>query len=410
MKRDLVAGFSVFLLALPLSLAIALGSGAPPFSGIFAAIVGGIIGSFFGEGLTIKGPAAGMIAIVLGAIEELGGKDPILGYELMLAVGVVSAILQILIAFFKKGSLAKLMPEAVLRGMLGAIGVIIISKQIYIFCGLSPDGKTPFILFYRFFFHWEELNLKAFIIGFFSFCIAFFWPRMKNLSFIPSSIVILISVVLLSLYFKWPISDPKLFIKLPKNLLEGVHFPNFSSIFSLRSLKYIIMFSFVGSVESLLTVRGLDSMRGDLKPSDLNRDLKAIGIVNLVSSFFGGLPVISETVRSRANSDYGALSQKSNFFHGFFLLIGVVLCPQVIELIPLPSLAALLIFVGLKLIPFQEFLRVFNELKRESFVFLTTFFLCLEGDLLVGILAGFLIDYFWNLSKKVILKDAQKFQ
>lgn len=388
LKCDLVAGFSVFLLALPLCLGIAIASCVPPIAGIFTAIVGGMVASVCGSSsLTIKGPAAGMIVIVLGAVQELGQGDLFLGYKLALAVGVVAALLQIGIALMRKAVIAEVMPPSVIHGMLAAIGVIIITKQAYVLCGVAPvASKTHELLFY-FPSHVFNLNPLLFAIGLFAFAIAVFWPKITRLAFIPASIVILLSVIPLSLYFAL---DPKYLINLPINFSEGIQFPDFSQIFSPVSIKYIIMFTVVGSIESLLTVCAVDSMQNS--SSDLNKDLRATGIANLVSACIGGIPMISEIVRSKANIDYGAKTAKSNFFHGLFLLIAVIVFPSVMNLIPLSALAALLIFVGLRLASPKEFIYAY-QLGRDQFcIFMTTFIVTLVTDLLVGVLAGVFVE------------------
>lgn len=417
-KDDIVAGFSVFLLALPLCLGIAIASNCPPSSGILSAIVGGILASFLGGAqLSIKGPAAGLIVITLGAVSQLGDGDLMLGYERTLAVGVAAAILQILIALMRKAVFAEIMPPSVIQGMLAAIGVIIISKQAYVMMGVSPVGSGPLEFLAYLPTGILHLNPIIFGLGILSFFIVFIWPMMKKISFIPSSIVILLSVIPLSIYFNLS-SDhdysflgttysvsPSLLINLPMNFLDAIHFPDFSVFFTLTSMKYVLMFALIGSIESLLTVCAVDTMAPHAAPSDLNKDLRAVGISNLVSALIGGLPMISEIVRSKANIDYGASSSKANFFHGLFLFMAVILLPSLMNLIPLSALAALLIFVGLKLASPKEFVHTYEVGKDQFVIFLTTFIVTLVVDLLAGVAAGVLLKLGIHISRGNNLKE-----
>lgn len=383
-KRDIIAGFNVFLLALPLCLGIAMASGFPPVAGIFTAIIGGILGSLAGSSsVTIKGPAAGMIVIVLGAVQELGQGDPLLGYKLTLAVGVVAALLQIFIAMMRKAVIAEMMPPSVIHGMLAAIGVIIIAKQVYVLTGITPEAGKPLQLLYHFPERLRDLNPLIMGIGMAAFAIVNFWPKVRRFSFLPSSIIILAVVIPLSLYLNCP---AKFLINLPLNVMDALQFPDFSQIMSVTSWKYIAMFTLVGSIESLLTVCAIDSIRNDM--SDLNKDLRAVGIANLASACVGGLPMISEIVRSKANNDYGAASPWGNFFHGLFMLLAVLLFPSVMNLIPLSALAALLIFVGLRLASPKEFKHAYEVGKDQFALFLTTFIVTLQTDLLIGVASG----------------------
>jgi MFS superfamily sulfate permease-like transporter len=386
-------------------LGIALASNFPPIAGIFTAIIGGLLASLTGSAsLTIKGPAAGLIVIVLGAVQELGQGDMVVGYKLTLAVGVVAAIIQIIIALTRKAVVAEIMPPAVIHGMLAAIGVIIISKQSYVLAGISPNVSEPVHLLLQLPGQMINLNPIVFGIGALAFAIVTLWPKIKALSFIPASIIILLCVISLSVYFN--LSDDhtytflgnsyemgtKFHINLPLNFFDAIQFPDFSKVFSPISLKYILMFALVGSIESLLTVCGVDSLVKDREPSDLNKDLRSVGIANLASALIGGLPMISEIVRSKANIDYGATSVKANFFHGLFMLLAVIFFPKIINLIPLSALAALLIFVGLRLASPQGFVNAYQVGHDQLFVFVTTFVLTITTDLLIGVTVGVLLE------------------
>ena len=418
-KKDMISGFSVFLLALPLCLGISTASNFPPVSGILSAIIGGVLASFLGGAkLSIKGPAAGLIVITAGAVQQLGGDDFQLGYERTLAVCAIAAVLQIIIAGMRKASLAEILPPSVIHGMLAAIGIIIVSKQAYVMIGVTPDVSEPFELLLNFPFELTYLNPIIATLGLLAFIIAVLWPSLRKISFIPSPLVILLLVVPLSLYLHLSKDHsytfmgnvysvgPASLINLPHNFLNAICFPDFSVILSPVSIKYIIMYTLVGSIESLLTVCAIDSMRLQAAtPSNLNKDLCAVGIANLGSALIGGLPMISEIVRSKANIDYGAISEKSNFFHGLFMLIAVVLFPSLLNLIPLSSLAALLVFVGLRLATPQEFIRAYRIGRDQFFVFIGTFFMTLATDLLIGVAFGIFLKLIIHILRGNKLKN-----
>jgi MFS superfamily sulfate permease-like transporter len=418
LKNDLVAGFSVFLLALPLCLGIAMASNFPPVSGIITAVVGGLVASFLGSAkYTIKGPAAGLIVIALGAVHDLGGGDVVQGYKYALAVGVVAAIIQILLAIFKQGVIAEIFPPSVIHGMLAAIGVIIVAKQVYIMMGVPAYGSKPLELLANVPFAMLRENPLILGIGLLSFAIAVAWPYVKSLSFIPSSLVILAVVIPISVMFNITRDHDYIFmhhsyhlseyflIHMPDKFIDAFQFPDFSIVFSPVSIKYIIMFALVGSIESLLTVCAVDSIAPDESTSDLNKDLFATGVGNLVASLLGGLPMISEVVRSKANVDYGATSVRANFFHGLFMLLAILIFPKLMNLIPLSALAALLVYVGLKLASPKEFIHTYKIGKDQFLLFIVTFLVTLTTDLLKGVIAGLVLKIFIHLLNGNSLKS-----
>jgi MFS superfamily sulfate permease-like transporter len=400
---DLKSGFFVFLLALPLCLGISIASGFPPIAGIFTAVVGGIFASFVGSApLTIKGPAAGLIVIVIGAVTELGMGDPMLGYKRTLAVGVVAAVFQIIFGFSKAGIIGEVIPKSVVHGMLAAIGVIIIAKQCHNILGVVPTAKSPFGLLGEFPTHLKDLNPEVFLIGVLTLLLLVFWPKIfpklsKNL---PAGIIALVVSVILGKVFDFDHAhdyqflnfnyhiDPKLLISLPSNFFGAFAFPDFGVITSFISIKYIVMLTLVGSIESLLTVYAVDSLDPEKKTSDSNKDLIATGAGNLIASLIGGLPMISEIVRSRANIDNGAKSAQSNFFHGCLLLISVALFPNILHMIPGTTLAAMLVFTGFRLASPKEFAHTYQIGVDQFASFMVTLIVTLVSDLLLGVIAG----------------------
>lgn len=401
-KQDLIAGFSVFLLALPLCLGIALASHYPPAAGILTAIFGGVLTYFFrGSALTIKGPAAGLIVIVLGSVIELGQGDLVAGYERSLAVGVVAALLQILLALYKKAEWAEIMPPAVIHGMLAAIGVIIIIKQLYVLIGIHPSTTNMISLLTHL---PQNLFLANPIIlgtGLICLLIAIVWPKLKTVNLIPASLIIVLFAIPVSLYFDMQkfhhyhlfdndyILSEDYLVHLPSHFIQAIRLPDFSMLMTLTSFKYIILFTLVGSIESLLTVCAIDALTQ--QSSNLNRDLLGVGTANLACALIGGLPMIAEIVRSKANVDYGAQTAKANLFHGLFMLLAALTLTSYINLIPLSALAAMLIYVGFRLASPRVFIHTWHIGADQLALFLTTFIITIVEDLLLGVICGLIL-------------------
>ncbi|MBL8151470.1 MAG: SulP family inorganic anion transporter [Blastocatellia bacterium] len=402
-KADITSGFLVFLIALPLCLGISMASGFPPVAGILTAIIGGIISTFLGSArLTIKGPAAGLIVIALGAVTELSQGDQVAGYRRALAVGVVAGLLQIALALSRAGVVGQLMPSSVVHGMLAAIGVIIISKQTHTLLGVTPQAKEPLHLLAEVPHSISQLNPEVFAIGLLSLVILFGLPLIKSkwVKQIPGPMVVLAVAVPLGVVFNLATEHnyslaghiyhlgPKYLIRLPGSLLGALSFPDFSMITSSVSIKYIVMFTLVGSIESLLSVTAVDSLDPEKHSSDLNSDLLSVGVGNTLAALVGGLPMISEIVRSKANIDNGAKTAGANFFHGLFLLLSVALIPGILQQIPLAALAAMLIYTGLRLASPKEFKHAYHVGPEQLLLFVTTMMVTLMTDLLVGVGVG----------------------
>ena len=400
---DLRSGFLVFLIALPLCLGISLASGVPPTAGLITAIVGGLVGSFVGSArLTIKGPAAGLIVIALGAVTELGAGDPVVGYHRALAVGVVAGVVQIIFALTRAGVIGDLMPSAVVHGMLAAIGVMIVSKQAHVALGVTPEGAEALHLLAQIPHSLLNLNPEVFAIGLTGLAILYGLPLMRSrwTRFVPAQMVVLVVAIPMGLLFDIGHEHvyqfaahvyhigPSFLIRLPASLLSALAFPDFSQVFSTVSIKYIVMFSLVGSIESLLSVTAVDALDPQRRTSDLNRDLLATGVSNVVAASLGGLPMISEIVRSKANIDNGAQSRWSNFYHGMFLLLSLAIIPGLLQLIPLAALAAMLIYTGTRLASPSEFMHAYHIGPEQLLIFVVTMLVTLMTDLLVGVGAG----------------------
>ncbi len=407
-KHDVLSGFLVFLIALPLCLGISLASGYPAVAGIFTAIVGGLVATFISNSeLTIKGPAAGLIVIALGCVQEFGytgGVDPekdYQAYRLALGVGVVAGVYQIILGLFRVGILVNLFPKAAIHGLLASIGIIIISKQFPVLMGLNPQG-SPLELLAGIPSFVINMNPKVGFIGIMGVIIVLGYGYIKNpkLKLIPAPMLMLLITVPMgtvlaigvegSYAFNNQIYElgQKFLVNVPGNLLNAVTFPDFSGVTTETGIKYTVLFAIIGSLEGILSAKAIDGIDPWGRKTNLDRDLLATGIANTLSAFIGGLPMISEIVRSKANIDNGARTRFANFYHGMFLLICVALIPSVINLTPLAALAALLVITGYRLASPQEFISVYREGKDQFIVFVATIFGVLATDLLKGLAIG----------------------
>ncbi len=404
-SSDALSGFLVFLLALPLSMGIAQASDFEPIYGLITAMVGGILVSFLaGSRLTIKGPAAGLIVIVAGSVAEFGGG--VEGWKIALGAVVVAGVCQVLFGLFKFGKLSDFFPLSAVHGMLAAIGIIIISKQVHGLLGqnpMTPEGKPmvePLELIGQIPHTLSNPNVTAMIIGLVSLAIVFGWPMIKSniTKKIPAPLVVLVVAIPLSFYLGLQniLDDkgiPKYLVHFSKGLVDiigiNVSFAGLSQTGTF--IKYVIMFALVGSLEALLTVKAIDMLDPFKRKSDYNKDLIAVGIGNIVAGILGGLPMISEVARSSANVNNGGKTRWANFFHGFFILIFLLLAVKFSDLIPKPALAAMLIGVGFKLAHPKEFIHTFEIGKEQLAIFLVTVVFTLATDLLVGIGAGILL-------------------
>jgi len=430
-SSDAMSGFLVFLLALPLSLGIAGASDFPPIYGLITAMIGGLVVSFFaGSLLTIKGPAAGLIVIVAGAVSELGHGNSDLGWKLALGAVVVAGVLQVIFGLLKLGSLSDFFPLSAVHGMLAAIGIIIISKQLHILFGMNPlttSGK-PMV---------EPLQLIAELkntifhifkhkevdeIGLVSLIIVFGWPLIpvKFMKKIPAALVVLLVSIPLGVFLgvhniqeiknSHGVIIQEAFsplLEFKKGLTDilgiNVSFDGMSQIGTF--IKFVIMFALVGSLESLLTIKAVDELDPYKRRSNTNKDLIAVGIGNIFAGVLGGLPMISEVARSSANVSNGAKTRWANFFHGVFILLFLIFAVYFSNLIPKTALSAMLIGVGWKLAHPREFGHMAKIGTDQIAVFITTIIFTLATDLLIGITAGILLKLTLHIARGVKIKS-----
>lgn len=402
LTSDMISGFSVSLLAIPLSLGIAKASDFPPLMGLITAIIGGMLVSFIaGSRLTIKGPAAGLIVIVVGAVAEFGGGET--GWHLALGAMVVAGIVQVLFGVFKLGKLTDIFPLSAVHGMLAAIGLIIIAKQIPVLLDINPawtKGKEPLELLMEIPYFIMNLDPKATLVGLVSLSIMLIWQYIDHpIKKIPAPLAVLLFAVPAEMMLDFQHSEPTYALVHIGNLLENIKVNvDFSGVAQMGVfVKYVVMFALVGSLESLLTVKAIDMMDPLRIKSNSNKDLIAVGIGNIISAILGGLPMISEVARSSANVNNGAATRWANFFHGFFILVFMLVASHLIELIPNTALAAMLITVGIRLAHPKEFIHTWKIGKEQLLIFVVTIVLTLVTDLLVGIAAGMLTEIIINV-------------
>lgn len=409
LRADVTSGFLVFLIALPLCLAISLASGFPATAGVFTAIAGGLITPWISNSeLTIKGPAAGMIAIVAGCVIEFGGgpgSEPeaaLRAQQLTLGICVAAGLIQVVGALLRSGFISDLFPTAAVHGMLAAIGVIIMAKQAHMVLGVTPHGKEPLHLLAEIPSSIMQANPEIAAIGILSLIVLFTWPLVKiaSLKRIPGQILVLALAVPLGLYFdldhthtysfagaQHEISS-KFLVSVPNSIRTAVMYPDFSGILTPTGMKWLVMFALIGSLESLLSAKAVDVLDPKRRKSDMNRDLLAVGTANTLVAFIGGIPMISEIVRSKANIDNGAQSRFANLFHGLFLLILVSTMAALIHRIPLAALAAMLVFTGFRLAHPREFVHMYQIGPEQLLVFAGTMLGVLMTDLLIGVFIG----------------------
>ncbi len=408
LNSDFASGLVVFLVALPLCLGIALASGAPLFAGIISGVVGGIVVGFLSKShLSVSGPAAGLTAIVLGAITSLGN------FQLFLLAVLLAGILQIILGFIKAGSISSYFPNNVIEGMLAGIGVIIFTKQIPHAVGYDKDyeGDMTFLqndgqnTFSELFSILNKVQFGAVIITIVSLLIIIIWnrtPALKKLKLIPAALVAVIAGVIINEVFKATGSDLAIgkehlvSLPIPKSIGEFKAiflFPDFSGIMNKQVWIVAFTIAIVASIETLLCIEASDKMDIHKRITDTNVELKAQGVGNIISALLGGLPMTSVVVRTSANANAGAESKLSAIIHGFLLLISAVSIPFVLNKIPLATLAAILLLIGYKLANPKTLKHFWDKDRIYQFIpFLATLLGVVFLDLLKGVALGLVIS------------------
>ena len=413
-RQDLPASIVVFFVAVPLCLGIALASGAPLFAGIIAGIVGGIVVGIASDSpLGVSGPAAGLAVIVLTSIAALGSWPAFL-----LAV-VLGGILQLIMGFAKAGFIAYFFPSAVIKGMLTGIGLLIILKQIPHALGYDKDaigddsffqfdGENTISAITKAF---DVITPGAILIAAISIAILILWDKVltkkhKVFQLIQGPIVVVVLGIAMNYLFQsgtlnFSLAEDQV-VRLPvadnlNDFFSFFTFPDFSAITNLKVWEVAVVLAIVASLETLLCVEATDKMDPQKRVTPTNRELKAQGLGNIVSGLIGGLPITQVIVRSTANISFGGKTKMSAILHGVFLLISAITIAGLLNMIPLASLAAILIMVGYKLAKPALFKQMY-KMGWEQFVpFIVTIVAILLTDLLKGITAGLIVGGFYAL-------------
>ncbi|HMQ46244.1 MAG TPA: SulP family inorganic anion transporter [Saprospiraceae bacterium] len=411
-RSDLPAGLIVFLVAVPLCLGIALASGAPLFSGIIAGIIGGtVVALASGSALGVSGPAAGLAVIVLTAIQDLGS------FETFLLAVFFAGVVQLLLGFAKAGIIGYYFPSSVIKGMLAGIGLIIFLKQIPHALGydsdyegdlafLQADGDNTFSALSH---AMSLFTPAAVIISLSALAILIIWERpfmkrIKLFQIVQGPLVVVVLGILMNVIFRGtPLAiAPEHLVSLPvasdfSSFLSQFSFPDFSQVFNTQVYVTAITLAIVASLETLLCVEATDKLDPYKRFTPTNTELKAQGLGNMISGLIGGLPITQVIVRSSANIQSGGKTKAAAFFHGILLLVCVAFIPNILNMIPLASLAAILIMVGYKLAKPSLFKEMYRLGWKQFAPFLATVVAILLTDLLVGIGIGLVVAIFYIL-------------
>ncbi len=419
LSQDLPAGLSVFLVALPLCLGIALASGAPLFSGLVAGMIGGIVvGLLSGSEVSVSGPAAGLAVIVADAIVKIGS------YEAFLVAVVLAGVMQFILGIIKAGRFSSFFPDSVIKGMLVAIGIVIILKQIPHALGRDndyegefefqqlADGENTLSEIYR---AVETASPGAVIISVISLLILISWERLAGRSTstffknVPGALVVVIIGVALNEFFRvavptWYLGDTahQHMVQIPtiapgKSIFSIFDFPDFSILGNPRVYGIAATIALVASLETLLNLEASDRLDSAKRVSSTNQELLAQGVGNMLSGMIGGLPVTSVVVRTSANVYAGAKTRMSAVFHGIYLLVAVFVGGALLNLIPLSCLAAVLIMVGYKLAKPSVFKKTYRDGWSQFVPFMVTVVGIVFTDLLIGIALGAVVGIIYVL-------------
>ena len=414
-KQNIVSGILVSFIALPLCIAIASASQFPVMSGIFTAIIGGILVSQInGSHVTINGPAAGMIAVIIDSVEKLGNGDLVQGYKYTIGAILIAGVLQIILSFFKIIEMMRKFPEIIIRGMMMAIGIIVVVKQTFVINGFKPANVDVIGLFEYLPKSFLGMEIENFAIGVFAIISILIWNKYlenkKYFNFVPVYLVVIVIGSLLANFidiastqhflnpnYASPITSN--FVVVPSNIISAINFPDFTKINSSQFWLSTLTIFAVGTLETLLSTLAVDKIDPLKRTSNLKKELRAIGIGNTICGAIGALPMIAEIVRSTANVRYKATNKYSNFIHGISLLLMITIFSFILKFIPLALLAGMLIIIGINMINLKLFYQIFKHNKCDVLVIILVIFFTLKIDLLVGIIAGLV---FWIINQKLL--------
>ncbi len=396
-RQDILAALVVALVSVPLSLGIALASGAPPICGLTSEVVAGLVFSFLGGAyVTIGGPAAGLAPILFTAITSLGKGDMTLGYHLVVGIILMTGLIQLVLTYFKAAKFSQIFPSAAIHGLLAAIGCLLFAKQIPNFIGSKFHAhefflimaETPSELVHH-------LQTNVFSIGIICLLILFQLssPQLRGgiLRYIPPQLVVVaVGIILAQLYHL----DSSYLVQMPANPLEhGIISPDFHALFADISLipkivVFVLALTFIDGTESLATIQAVDRIDPFHRKSSPDRTLFAMGISNICSSLIGGLTIIPGIIKSTTCIVSGGRTAWVNFYNALFLVLFILCAGGLIKMIPIAALAAVLMHIGYKLAGLHKWRSMSNLGSAQLLVFFVTIVVTLMSDLLVGIGAG----------------------
>ncbi len=393
-RHDMMAGLVVALVSVPLSLGIALASGAPPICGLTSEIIAGLVFPFLGGAyVTISGPAAGLAPVLYSSIAALGHGDMEKGYHLILGVIMFAGITQIILTKLNAAKFSYLIPKSAIHGMLAAIGLMIIAKQIPNFIGHKYEAHEFFGLISETPSHIQHMNFAVFLISIVCLSTLFILPKIKNkfVRMIPPHLAVVVIGITLGQLFQL---DSKFLVNIPANPLEhGFVFPDFAGLFSNITLIPTIILcvfalTFVDGTESLATIHAIDQIDPFHRKSCPHRTLFAMGISNICSSLIGGLTIIPGAIKSTTNIVSGGRTAWVNFYNALFLISFLLLLNGAMAMIPVATLSAVLVHIGFKLAGPEKWRKVIDLGWDQLVVFSTVVLVTVTSDLLIGIFCG----------------------
>lgn len=424
LPANIFAGFVVSLVALPLGLGLAIASEAPPIAGIISAVVGGVVVALLGGSqLTIAGPGNGLVIVLLSSITLLGEGNLYQGYLFTLAAVALSGMLIFLFGVFRFGALSEFFPASALQGMLAAIGIGILSKQIHVMLGITTAAGSPISLLAQVpesvLFIIQNASLEVLVaasMGVGCLLILTLYSRIRNPVFhlVPAPMWVVFLAIGLSYYYEYIVAVPypmgeDLLIKLPENLLGNLPFPDFGKVKTLEFVGVVFSLTLISCIESLLSIKAVDKLDPRKRRSNVNKDLRALGIATTISGFVGGLNVVTVIARSSVNVNNGGSNRSANLFHALFLLVFILLFQDQIQRIALPALAAILVYTGYRLAAPENLIMLFKIGKEQAAIFLVTLGMTLAYGLITGIAFGvfatFIIHILINKSLSLFTRN-----
>lgn len=404
-QSDLIAAVSVALIALPLSLGIALAAGAPAMSGIFSAVIGGVVTTLYRGGhISVNGPAKGVIGVILlGIVLMDDGKGQAFNY--VLAAVVVSGAIQMLLGILKLGRLADIFHSSVIHGILAAIGIIIFAKQIHVAMGTHSDSPSIIQNLIDAVLLLPQANPFVLIIALSGLLLLLFHSKISYRFFhlLPAPMwVIALSIPLVyvfNFFDQQTLSflgrsyevGPHLLLDIPDTIVDSIMHPNFGKINTIEFWTTVFSILIITSIESLAIAKAVDKIDPYRRKTDLNKDLTGIGFSTMIAGLIGGLPIIAVIIRSTVNIHNGAKTKWSNMYQGLLLLLFIVVLSPIMRQVPLCAFAVLLVYTGFKLASPAVFKQVYNQGTEQLVFFIATMILTLYTNLLVGLIGGLLL-------------------